>query len=455
MRILFFDTETTGLPVNWDAPVDDLNNWPRLVQLAWQVYDQHHNLIEEKDFIIKPNGFSIPSDATNIHKISNEKANELGDDLCKVLALFYKSVEQAKLLVAHNYNYDYSIMGSEFLRNGFGNILRNKEHICTMKSTVELCKIPGYNGFKWPKIEELYSFLFKPTFMEGLAHNALYDTLITAECFWHIVTYGFEKKISDKFEELLYEEYSLFYNLRDWNSIEISITDNNVRKEIYHSSINKNDFDKRIFGRNLRELSYNDYPFVQWLVRGGKINGKIHTIIEENWQFPTDGKNDLIKFYLDDWYKTIRIQIPEEMCDEFTFGSGTLNNYINELGKTLEQQYNDYKYVFYTSEGEEGLSSSLFEDYDIPEIDLYFFSKKELQKTFIALNYYQRNDLVNKILDAVSKEIFFHCKNKYPEVKENPNRFTYSFSINNNDIGSLLKYSFQYSFFGDIFDKIN
>jgi len=32
---LFFDTETTGLPKNWKAPIEDLNNWPRLVQLAW------------------------------------------------------------------------------------------------------------------------------------------------------------------------------------------------------------------------------------------------------------------------------------------------------------------------------------------------------------------------------------------------------------------------------------
>ena len=42
---LFFDTETTGLPKNWKAPITDLENWPRLVQLAWLVYDNIGNKI--------------------------------------------------------------------------------------------------------------------------------------------------------------------------------------------------------------------------------------------------------------------------------------------------------------------------------------------------------------------------------------------------------------------------
>lgn len=75
MRILFFDTETTGLPINWNAPVSDLNNWPRLVQLAWQVYNENQKLIEEYNFIVKPKGFSIPLEASNIHKITTEMAN--------------------------------------------------------------------------------------------------------------------------------------------------------------------------------------------------------------------------------------------------------------------------------------------------------------------------------------------------------------------------------------------
>ncbi len=36
---VFFDTETTGLPLNWKAPVTELENWPRLIQLAYIVYN--------------------------------------------------------------------------------------------------------------------------------------------------------------------------------------------------------------------------------------------------------------------------------------------------------------------------------------------------------------------------------------------------------------------------------
>lgn len=183
MRILFFDTETTGLPKNWNAPVSDLNNWPRLVQLAWQVYNEDQELLEEFDFIIKPNGFIIPRNASEVHKITTEKANEQGVDLINVLELFFKSIKEANLLIAHNYDYDYSIMASEFLRNGFKNILENKDFICTMKSTVNFCKISGPYGYKWPKLEELFGKLFNESFN---AHNALDDIKATARCFWKL-----------------------------------------------------------------------------------------------------------------------------------------------------------------------------------------------------------------------------------------------------------------------------
>jgi len=67
---LFFDTETTGLPRNWKAPVTDLKNWPRLVQLAFLVYDEKGTQISAGDFIIKPEGFKIPADVSLIHGIS-------------------------------------------------------------------------------------------------------------------------------------------------------------------------------------------------------------------------------------------------------------------------------------------------------------------------------------------------------------------------------------------------
>ena len=183
MKILFFDTETTGLPKNWKAPVEQLDNWPRLVQIAWQVYNLNGDLLEEHDYVIKPVGFIIPSEASAVHKITTERALESGADLLTILNIFSSSVKDCGLLVAHNYNYDYNIMGSELLRNGLENSLYEKEHICTMNASTEFCKIPGPYGYKWPKLEELYKILFDESFN---AHDALDDIKATARCFWEL-----------------------------------------------------------------------------------------------------------------------------------------------------------------------------------------------------------------------------------------------------------------------------
>ena len=116
---LFFDTETTGLPKDWKAPVTDLNNWPRLVQLAYLQFDNNGNKILEGDFIIKPNGFIIPKESSNIHGITHEKAMNEGVDLHNVLNDFHKLINNSQTLVAHNMSFDEKIVGSEFLRNGF------------------------------------------------------------------------------------------------------------------------------------------------------------------------------------------------------------------------------------------------------------------------------------------------------------------------------------------------
>jgi len=64
---LFFDTETTGLPLNWKAPVTHVNNWPRMVQLAYLYYDTDGKMIDSGDYIIKPEGFTIPAEVSRIH----------------------------------------------------------------------------------------------------------------------------------------------------------------------------------------------------------------------------------------------------------------------------------------------------------------------------------------------------------------------------------------------------
>jgi DNA polymerase III epsilon subunit-like protein len=185
---LFFDTETTGLPRNWRAPVTDVVNWPRLVQLAFLYYDCDGNILSSGDYIIKPNGFLIPSDAAKIHGISTERANAEGVPLSEVLQLFLELTASAELLVAHNISFDENIMGSELIRAGMPNPLPSKKRICTMQSSTDFCALKGPYGNKWPKLSELHQKLFGSGFEE--MHNAAHDIRATAKCFWEMKRRG-------------------------------------------------------------------------------------------------------------------------------------------------------------------------------------------------------------------------------------------------------------------------
>jgi DNA polymerase III subunit epsilon len=185
---LFFDTETTGLPRNWKAPITDLNNWPRLVQLAYLLYDSAGNQVTGSDFIIKPDGFVIPADVSRIHGITHQRALNEGQPLNTVLQHFNLLIEQADCLVAHNLSFDEKIVGCEFLRNGMRNNIPSKNRICTMEKSTNFCAIPGPYGYKWPKLSELHYKLFKANFEE--AHNAAVDITATARCFWELRRLG-------------------------------------------------------------------------------------------------------------------------------------------------------------------------------------------------------------------------------------------------------------------------
>ena len=185
---LFFDTETTGLPRNWKAPVTDLNNWPRMIQIAWIACDNQGKRIESGDFIIKPENFTIPSDASRVHGISTERANSEGELLESVLVKFNKLVEEADFIVAHNISFDEKIVGAEFLRKGVQTSFEQKRKLCTMKASTDYCKIPGPYGNKWPKLSELHIKLFGVDFDE--AHDASVDINATEKCFWEMRKLG-------------------------------------------------------------------------------------------------------------------------------------------------------------------------------------------------------------------------------------------------------------------------
>lgn len=185
---LFFDTETTGLPRNYQAPLDDFLNWPRIVQLAWSLYDADGHHWESQNYIIKPDGFVIPEEAAQIHGITQARALAEGVALVPALENFLAAVRSSAGLVAHNIDFDEKIIGSELLRAKLPNELNTVNKFCTMKLSVDFCRIPSSRGYKWPNLTELYNKLFQSGF--PAAHDAVYDVKACARCFFELKRRG-------------------------------------------------------------------------------------------------------------------------------------------------------------------------------------------------------------------------------------------------------------------------
>lgn len=199
---LIFDTETTGLPQNFSAPITDFDNWPRLVQLAWQLHDQTGKLLSSGNYIVKPKGFTIPFNSEKIHGISTQKAIDEGIDLEFVLREFSKDMEKAYFLVGHNVSFDEKVMGAEYLRKKIASSIIAKPKIDTKDEGTDFCKIPGGRGYKWPTLAELHRKLFDKDFED--AHDAAADVEATTRAFLELVRLGVVK-VNFPLDARLYE----------------------------------------------------------------------------------------------------------------------------------------------------------------------------------------------------------------------------------------------------------
>ena len=192
---IVFDTETTNLAKSWNAPVTDVDNWPRMVQIAWVIYDENGHEIKRRNCIIKPEGYIIPEETIKIHRISNERAHEEGLDLKSVLEEFTNDLKNNSYLIAHNLKFDENVVGCEFYRKGVQNNLYNIKFIDTKDLTVDFCKIESSRGYKWPSLIELYEKLFNSKFED--AHDAMVDVEALAKCFFELKRiryFGYDKK---------------------------------------------------------------------------------------------------------------------------------------------------------------------------------------------------------------------------------------------------------------------
>lgn len=217
MKLIIFDTETTGLPQTKIMDTASLNLWPYIVQFSYIIYDTEINtILKIKDSIIKiPETIIITKENSDIHGITNEISKEKGEDIKLVISEFIEDCNNSDVLIAHNMDFDINVLKVEIVRQQ----LNKSEHIydkylldlsiiqkyCTMQTTIKLCNIKKINKngkefIKFPKLSELHEKLFN-TIPKNL-HNSLNDVIVCLRCYYLLKNKIDLLKINNQIKEL-------------------------------------------------------------------------------------------------------------------------------------------------------------------------------------------------------------------------------------------------------------
>lgn len=199
---MFFDTETNGLPPMYTSLITDM---PRIVQISWIVADEDGNIEKRCGYLVKPTHFDISEDAVKVHGITEERAMSEGKDIKDVISLFMDDLNGCNAIVGHNVSFDIQVLRGELERLNMPDEIMELPTYCTMRLSVDYCKIPTQAAYirsfsqylsytlrhpreykyKFPKLAELYDFLFDETFDN--AHDASADIEATNKCFFELL----------------------------------------------------------------------------------------------------------------------------------------------------------------------------------------------------------------------------------------------------------------------------
>ena len=184
MRVLIFDTETTGLPKKRQSAWLEPHVWPHIVSISWMLYDSDRNkTVLQKTYNIKPINWIIPQESTAIHGILHSYAERYGAPLGEVMEEFLNIEYDA--LVAHNLEFDENVIINA-MRWDLGHVFEGftKPKYCTMRISRPMCNLPypsGYRGIKPPRLGELYEYVFHKKPMSSRLHGSFYDTKILCD----------------------------------------------------------------------------------------------------------------------------------------------------------------------------------------------------------------------------------------------------------------------------------
>ncbi len=180
MKILVFDTETTWFI---DKKNPNLDAQPYIIQFAWifgELKDGKFIEIKRINQFIKPK-ISIPYASSQVHHIYDIDVKN-APSIEEYIDDFLSIINESDIIIWHNIEYDEDMIKLELKRLGREFEYRPQQVLCTMKQTVDYCKLPGnWERFKYPKLWELYKKLFWEYFI--WAHDAIVDVEATLKAF--------------------------------------------------------------------------------------------------------------------------------------------------------------------------------------------------------------------------------------------------------------------------------
>ncbi|GEQ84547.1 DNA-directed DNA polymerase [Patiriisocius marinistellae] len=386
---LIFDTETTGLPRNWNAPLSDSDNWPRCIQIAWQLHDAMGNVVESQDYLVQPEGFNIPFDAEKIHGISTELAQAEGVTLEAMVEKFIEVLGKTKFIVGQNVGFDLNIMGAELLRLGQENVLPSFKVLdtCT-ETTATLCQIPGGRGgkFKLPTLTELHQYLFGEPF--GEAHNATADVEATTRCFLELVRRQIftieELDVQPDYFENFSRENPVEIELIGLKHINLKKASEKIRKQL-EASQQTVEISKEEIKENLEVLQ--DAPFAHL------HNHSQYSILQS-----TSSTQDLVNAAVADKQPAVAITDTGNMMGAFHF-TRAVNNHNASLKSAYEIALKEYEDFDDTATDFDGVMP------DKPEEPQYL-------KAVVGCEFFVCNDHNDKTQKDNGYQIVLIAKNK-------------------------------------------
>jgi len=216
MRILVFDTETTGLPPQNQYKVTEQNvaMWPHILQMSYVLFQTENNkVVKVGDSIIKLSPEVIISEGSlKVHGISRDMSEQNGINIVHALIKFMEGVKESDIIIGHNIGFDLNMVYAEMMRNrdeliAYKPLLEAKKFYCTMKETTQFCCIESpyygknYNKLKAPKLIELHDKLFGEVPSLDL-HNSLNDVIVTLRCY---MKFKYDKDVNDTVYNQIFE----------------------------------------------------------------------------------------------------------------------------------------------------------------------------------------------------------------------------------------------------------